>query len=226
MTGNMLNGGQVIVDLPDPAEGALRLRPLRPRQYQLHRRPLRALRRHQDDLGPPRERRPASWPTSITASPASRPRPSPPAGPARPICRSASPTPFSIRCRSSPSPATCRRASSTAAPSRNSTGTTRPTSLDGARLLQARVPADPRRNGAARHPAGVENHGDRPPRPGRARRAVRYLQGGRGHRDAGPGGVDRQHLHAAAAPTRRASSRPSTCCSRPGAAGRSSSARA
>ena len=43
--------------LSDPREGALRLRPVRPRQHRVHRRAVRALRRDQDHLGAPRERR-------------------------------------------------------------------------------------------------------------------------------------------------------------------------
>ena len=67
-------------------------------------------------------------------------------------------------------------------------------SLHRARLLQARVPAHPRRHGAARDPPGVEDDGDRTARAGRARRSVRHLQGGgrRGNPEAG--GVERQHL--------------------------------
>ena len=61
----------------------------------------------------------ASWPTCTTACPASRSRPSRPAAPARSTCRSRSPPPISTRCRSWPSPATCRPASSTAARSRS-----------------------------------------------------------------------------------------------------------
>ena len=123
----MLNGGQVIVDylirekVPYVfglcghgnigfIDALLRARGARSRRSRRITRPSRA-----------------SWPTSITASAASRPRLSPPAARARPICRSRSPTRISIRCRSSRSPATCRPGSSTAAHSRNSTGTTRRT---------------------------------------------------------------------------------------------------
>ena len=106
----MLNGGQVIVDYLIREKRALCVRPVRPRQYRVYRRALRTRGRDQDDLVRGTRRSRALWPTSITASAASRPRPSPAAGPARPICRSRSPTPISIRCRFSPSPATSRRA--------------------------------------------------------------------------------------------------------------------
>src|SRR5262245_44256884 len=39
--------------LSDQGEGALRFRPVRSRQYPVHRRAVRALGRHQDDLGAP-----------------------------------------------------------------------------------------------------------------------------------------------------------------------------
>ena len=55
-------------------------------------------------------------------------------------------------------------------------------------------PADPRRAGADDGAAGLEDHGDRPARPGRARRAVRRVHGGRRGRDAEAGGMERQHL--------------------------------
>ena len=67
-------------------------------------------------------------------------------------------------------------------------------SLHRARLLQARVPAHSRRDGAGRRAAGVENHGDRPARPGGARRSVRHLQGGGGRGKPAPGRVDGEHL--------------------------------
>ena len=44
-------------------------------------------------------------------------------------------------------------------------------------LLQARVPAHAGRASSSLHAPGVENHGHRPPRTGRARCAVRYFQG-------------------------------------------------
>ena len=60
--------------------------------------------------------------------------------------------------------------------------------------VQEGVPADPRRHGGAGGAAGVEDDGDRPAGPGRARRAVRHLQGGRRRGNARPAGVERQHL--------------------------------
>ena len=66
--------------------------------------------------------------------------------------------------------------------------------LDGARLLQAGVPADPRRDGADRGAPGLEDHGDRTSRAGGARRAVRHLQGGGRRGGAQARGVERQHL--------------------------------
>ena len=88
-------------------------------------------------------------------------------------------------------------------------------SLDRARLLQERVPADARRHGAARGAAGLEDHGDRAAGAGGARRAVRHFQGGRRRGDAGPAGVERQHLLALRRRSGGRDARPSTCCSRP-----------
>ena len=67
-------------------------------------------------------------------------------------------------------------------------------SVDRAHHVQEGVPADARRHGAAGGAAGLEDHGDRTAGAGGARRAVRHLQGGRRRGDAGPGGVERQHL--------------------------------
>ena len=61
-------------------------------------------------------------------------------------------------------------------------------------LLQTRVPADARRHGSARHPAGVEDHGDRTSRPGRARRALRHLQGGSRRGNPETAGLERRYL--------------------------------
>ncbi len=66
--------------------------------------------------------------------------------------------------------------------------------LDRACLLQARVPADPRRDGAACGAPGVEDDGDRKARPGGARRALRRVPRSRRRGDARSEGVDRQHL--------------------------------
>ena len=88
-------------------------------------------------------------------------------------------------------------------------------SIDGAQHLQARVPADARRNGAARGAAGVEDDGDRPAGSGRARRALRRVHGGRCRGGAEPAGLERATSPAAAAPIPKASSRRSTCCSMP-----------
>ena len=84
-------------------------------------------------------------------------------------------------------------------------------SLDRARHVQARVSADARRHGAARDPPGVEDHGHRPPGSGRARRAVRHLQGRRRRGDPRPAKTGAPTSPAAAAPIPRASPRPSTC---------------
>ena len=78
-------------------------------------------------------------------------------------------------------------------------------SLHRARLLQARVPAHSRRDGADRRAAGLENHGDRPARPGGARRSVRHLQGGGGRGKPAPARSGRRTFPRAAAPTRKAS---------------------
>ena len=87
--------------------------------------------------------------------------------------------------------------------------------LDGARLLQAGVPADARRDGADRGAPGLEDHGDRAPRAGRARRAVRHLQGGGGRGEPEARGVERQHLLSLRRRPGRARPRRSTCCSPP-----------
>ena len=60
--------------------------------------------------------------------------------------------------------------------------------------VQEGVPADPRRAGAADGAAGLEDDGDRPARPGGARRAVRRVRGGRRRGNAAAGGMERQHL--------------------------------
>ena len=53
------------------------------------------------------------------------------------------------------------------------------------------------------------------PGTGRARRAVRHLQGGRRRGNAAAGGVERQYLLALRRRSRGRDARPSTCCSRP-----------
>ncbi|HTZ36118.1 MAG TPA: thiamine pyrophosphate-binding protein [Stellaceae bacterium] len=65
--------------------------------------------------------------------------------------------------------------------------------VDRPQPVQARLPADARRPGAADGAAGVEDDGHRPAGSGRARHAVRHLQGG-GRRDPRPARVERQHL--------------------------------
>ena len=88
-------------------------------------------------------------------------------------------------------------------------------SVDRARHVQAGVPADARRHGAAGGAAGLEDHGDRAPGPGRARRAVRHLQGGRRPRRRRTRRSGAPTSRRAAAPIRKASPRRSTCCSAP-----------
>ena len=94
-TRNMLNGAQVIVDylIQQKVPNVFGL--MRSRQYSIHRRAVRALARYQDHLACITKASPASWPTSFTACPGSRSRPSRRAGRARPICRSRSATLFS-----------------------------------------------------------------------------------------------------------------------------------
>ena len=88
-------------------------------------------------------------------------------------------------------------------------------SIHRARLLQARIPAHARRHGSARHPPGLEDHGDRTARAGRARCSVRHLQGGRRRGNPEAGSVERQHLLPLRRRSRRRRRRPWTCCWRP-----------
>ena len=53
--------------LSDPREGAVRVRPVRPRQHPVHRRAVRALRATSRPSRCTTRASPASWPTSITA---------------------------------------------------------------------------------------------------------------------------------------------------------------
>ena len=73
-----------------------------------------------------------------------------------------------------------------------------------AQHVQAGVPADPRRAGADDGAAGVEDHGHRTARPGRARRAVRRVRGGRRRRDAEAARNGAPTSRRAAAPIRTA----------------------
>ena len=66
--------------------------------------------------------------------------------------------------------------------------------VDRALLLQEGVPADARRDGAARGAAGVEDHGDRTAGTGGARRAVRRVHGSGRRGSTKPGGMERQYL--------------------------------
>ena len=75
----------------------------------------------------------------------------------------------------------------------------------GAHHVQARLSADPRRAGADDGAPGVEDHGDRTPRPRRARRAVRRVRGGRRRRAARRRRSGATTSRRAAAPTRTAS---------------------
>ena len=76
-------------------------------------------------------------------------------------------------------------------------------SLDGARLLQARVPAHPPGPGGAADAPGMEDDDDRTSGPGGARRTVRHLPHAGGGRDAAPRGVECQYF----VPLRRRSRR-------------------
>ena len=76
--------------------------------------------------------------------------------------------------------------------------------LDRARVLQERVPADAGRHGGAGGAAGLEDHGDRAAGAGRARRAVRHLQGGGGRGNAESRRSGTPTSPRAAAPIRRA----------------------
>ena len=75
--------------------------------------------------------------------------------------------------------------------------------VDRAQPVQAGVPADARRHGAARGAAGLEDDGDRPARPGGAGRALRCVHGSGGRGSAERQGMERQHLQ----PLRRRSRR-------------------
>ena len=75
--------------------------------------------------------------------------------------------------------------------------------VDRAQPLQAGVPADARRDGAARGAAGVEDDGDRTAGAGGARRAVRRVHGSGRRGGAEAGGMERQHFE----PLRRRSRR-------------------
>ncbi len=138
---------------------------------------------------------PASWRTSITACPASRPRPSPPAARARRTCRSRSATPIS-----------------NSVPFLAVTGNV-PTSQFNRGAFQELY-----RHYQADFPSTVRAYCKRVfqptrgemvplavrqawktmvtgrPGPGGARRAVRRVPRGRGRGDAGPEGVERQHF--------------------------------
>ena len=88
-------------------------------------------------------------------------------------------------------------------------------SLHRALLLQEGVPADPRRDGAARDPAGLEDHDHGPSGTGRARRSLRRVPGSRPPRKRRTRRPGTAIFPAAAAPIRKAWSRRSTCCSAP-----------
>ena len=146
----------------------------------------------------------ASWPTSITASRAGRPRPSPPAARARRTCRSRSANafldsvPFMAVTGNVPTSQFNRgafqemyRHYQADFPSTVRTD------------VQEGVPADPRRDGAARGAPGLEDHDQRPPRSRRARRALRRLHGGGCRRSAERDRLERQYLQ----PLRRRSRR-------------------
>ena len=206
-------------------EGALRLRPVRPRQYRLHRRALRALQRHQDHLGASRDRRRLHGGCVLPRRRQAdrdlhllRPRLGQPADRARQLLSQFGAVPGGDR-QCADQPVQSRRVPGALPPLPGGL------SLDRARLLQARVPADARRHGPARDPAGLEDHGDGTAGTGRARRSVRYLQGSRGRGNPEAGRVERQYFQPLRRRSRRREAAPSTCCSRP--SGRSSwSARA
>ena len=76
-------------------------------------------------------------------------------------------------------------------------------SLDRAVLLQEGVPADARRDGAAGDPAGLEDDDDGPARACRARRALRRVHGSIGRGSAERASLERQYIE----PLRRRSGR-------------------
>ena len=87
--------------------------------------------------------------------------------------------------------------------------------VHGAGLLQAGVPADAGRHGAAGDAPGLEDDGDRAAGAGRARRPLRHLQGRRPEETARGRGLERQHHLPLRRRSGRAWPRRSTCCSAP-----------
>jgi len=203
--------------LPDPGEGAAGVRPVWPRQHPVHRRTLRTFRRHQDHLGPSRERRRLHGRRLLPRLGAAdgdlhllRSRIGEPADLAWQRVSRLGAVHGSDRQRAD-QPVQPRRVPGTLP------------ALSGrlpfhrALLLQEGVSADARRDGAAGGPAGVEDHDLGPPGPGGDRRPLRRLHG------VGPRKRRRRRsngtriFRAAAAPIPRAWSRPSTCwCPRSG----------
>ena len=167
---------------------------MRPRQYRLPRRALRTLRRHQDRLRPPRERRrlhggrvlprrrQADGDVHLLRSGFGQS-----ADRARQLLSRLRSVPRGDRERSN-QPIQPRRVSGTLSPLSGGL------SVDRARLLQTRVSAHARRHGSARDPASVEDHGDGAARAGRARCSLRHLQGSRRRGNPEAGRVERQHL--------------------------------
>ncbi len=184
-------------------KGALRLWPVRPRQYRLPRRALRTLRRHQDGLRPPRERRrlhggrvlprrrQADGDIHLLRSGFGQS-----ADCARQLLSRFRSVPGGDRQRAD-QPIQPRRLSGTL--SALSGGL----SVHRASLLQTRIPAHARRHGSARNPSSMEDHGDGAAGAGRARCSLRHLQGGRRRGNPQAGRVERQHL----LPLRRRSGR-------------------
>ncbi len=189
--------------LSDPGKSAAGVRPVRPRQYPVHRRAVRALRRDQDHLGASRERRrlhgrrllprvgPADRDLHVLRAGLGEP-----ADLARQRLSRLGAVPGGDRQRAD-QPVQPRRVPGTVS------ALSGRLSLHRALLLQEGVPADARRDGAARGPAGLEDHDDGPSGPGGARRSLRRVHGIGRRGGAEREGLERQYLQ----PLRRRSRR-------------------
>ena len=189
--------------LPDPAEGALRLRPVRPRQHPVHRRAVRAPERHQDHLDASRERLRLHGGRLLPREGRAgcdlhvlRPRLGEPADLARHRLSRRGAVPRRHRQRAD-QPVRPRRIPGIASPLSGRLP------LHGPQHLQTGLSADPWRAGADDGAAGLEDDGHRTSRSGRARRAVRRVRGGCRRRAAEGAGVERQHLVALRRRSRR-----------------------
>ena len=176
---------------------------MRPRQYPVHRRAVRAHGRHQDHLGASRKRRrlhgrrllprlrPADRDLYLV-----RPRLGQPADLARQRLSRFRAVHGGDRQRAD-QPVQPRRLPGTLSPIPGRLP------VDRAQPLQEGVSADARRHGAARGSAGMEDHDDGTARAGRARRALRRVHGSGRRGSAEREGMERQHLE----PLRRRSGR-------------------